>query len=210
MPEATKTVSVTQSTQQPLTPPVQKPTVALTPPTQPKTMTTADARPAVVTDLPLEPSLVAEEGIVARPLTNPDFTEQVKLKNPGLAMRWVNRVAASGGRAEQMRFSGFRNAVPGTDVEAPPYMKRDNAIIYGDLILMVIDRKLLEGALLYNRQRATERVRRTDVTEKSKSTLRNEIAAQGGASSELQRKLQMFAPGAADDKSVSRLIDQSE
>lgn len=108
-----------------------------------------------------DPLPVVDDAIVARPLVDPDFTN-VQPRSPGVRLRWVNRIHGNegrGGRFEQAKASGFRPAtVNDIKTEISSHMKVNGSIIYGDLILMVIDRKLYDGALKFNEQQARNRV----------------------------------------------------
>lgn len=165
-------------------------------------MTTANQAPKPPANVPQPAKAVvsAAESLQGKPLFLPDFDAQVKLKNPGLAKRWVNRTTMGGARLSQMQFAGFRIAKQGTDVEVPPYMiSADGSIQYMDCILMVIGRDVYEAALKYNAERAVARTVRTDHTKQVSNQLRNELqAAIGNAPPELLNKIRMYAPGAKD------------
>src|SRR4051812_10844830 len=91
-------------------------------------------------------------GIQARPLNQPDFVN-IKPKNPMISFRWVNRSVGpkeSTQRLDQMTFAGFILATPADCQNVQQSMIQGGHIVYGDLILMKIDRKIYEGALKYN------------------------------------------------------------
>lgn len=147
MADAPTTVPQTQT--------VTKPPVAAATPGPAITSANAPAPPHS------DPLPVVDEQVIARPLTSPDFTSVVPV-NPGIRFRWVNRIHGNegrGGRFEEAKSSGF---VPANEKDikgvVSAHMKRDGCIIYGDLILMKIDRKLYDGALKYNEEQARRRV----------------------------------------------------
>ena len=92
-----------------------------------------------------------------------------------------------------MKAMGFVNATP-TDVEVPSNMLHNGAIIMGDLILMKIDRRIYQGALLDNQNKA--RARKTpraflNAGAKQVKDALNEVPG----TAENKRKIQPFIPG---------------
>jgi len=147
-------------------------------------------------------------GIEARPLQLPDFVN-VKPRNPGISLRWVNRavgVQGSTQRLDEMIYAGFVPVSPAEVVmpDGKPLMAnliKDGKIIRGDLILMKIDRKQYEGALKYNWERSIARL----APDRQLQTGRKELAkavTQAGVPRDVGRtlasKLQAFRPGTAD------------
>lgn len=168
------------------------------------TMTTQNTVPKPPVNVPstTQPpkAVVSTDELIAKPLSLPEFDAQVKLLNPNLEKRWVNRVAMNGGRFAQMQFAGFRVAKPNVDVKVPDYMIRDNAVLYMDCILMVIDKKMYDAALKYNAERAVARTRRVDHAKAMDGALRGGVSEhrdmQGIAlPPEVSRKLKMYVPG---------------
>lgn len=133
-----------------------------------------------------------DEPIVAKPLVSPDFTN-LKLKNPNIALYWGNRVAGGGQRYEQLKASGFVNATV-NDVEAPEFMVKDGAIIFGDLILLKIAKRDYLGALKYNEEKAVSRMRRDSNLTKGQAELRHALG-EVPVPPELSKKISMFVPG---------------
>ena len=151
------------------------------------------ARPvAPVTQPALQATVDSDEPIVAKPLIDPDFTN-LKKKNTMISLRWVNRVAGDGMRYEHMKAIGFANATA-NDVEVPPNMLRDGAIIIGDLILMKIARRDYEGALLHNVEKAVARTRPRAYLSTGKQEMTNALNEVRGTA-ENKRKIQPFVPG---------------
>lgn len=144
----------------PTPPTVAKPSVGITsanlPPTIPPGQTTATATPAV-------PSVSVDADIVARPLVSPDFTN-IKPKNPAMSLRGINRLAMGGQRFEEAKIQGFVVCKPSDILEIPNTMTvKDNTVIYGDLIYMMMTREKYVGALKYNEQIARNRVQKQEV-----------------------------------------------
>lgn len=138
---------------------------------------------------------VADADIIARPLTDPDFTKMTP-KNPQHSLRWVNRVhgnSGRGGRFDEAKASGFRPALL-ADVkeEVPSTMRKDGSIICGDLILMLMDRVSYVGALKYNEQQAKNRLRTATmgIGTKELSKALNEVTG----SAEDKAKVQLYKP----------------
>lgn len=144
--------------------------------------------------------LNAAEELIAKPLVAPAFDEQVRLLNPGLTKRWVNRSTMGGARLAEMQYAGFRPAKPGVDVDVKgcEYLVHNGAIIYMDCILMVISRNVYDAALRYNEQRAVARTKRTE----HPRDVQTEFANQTGAIPELTRKVRMYNPGGKDTENM--------
>jgi len=140
--------------------------------------------PTVIHDASLP---VEADSIIARPLMEPDFVN-MKSKNPNISLRWVNCKSGDGLRYNHMQAVGFVNATS-SDVAAPASMLKEGKIVFGDLILMKIDRAKYQGALKYNEQQALARMRKTTQVQHARKTV-SEVPT----SPELIRKIQMFEP----------------
>lgn len=126
----------------------------------------AAANPDIVATVNKTVSEAMEE-IVAAPLIEPDFVQNVKPVNPNLSLRWVLyriEMVTDNGRISHLRFEkalaqGYQVA---TDKDlvggGPAAYKRDNGtkFVNGDLILMKIDRRRYKGAILYREQQAVK------------------------------------------------------
>lgn len=105
--------------------------------------------------------------IVAKPLRSPNFIN-LRAKNPNLTLYWGNRSVGdkeSGLRYDQLIAMGFKPAQPSEVLTAeglacPPSLQRDNRIMYGELICLIIPRADYVGALKYNAENAQRRVRK--------------------------------------------------
>ena len=151
---------------------------------------------------------VDDSPIVAKPLTNPDFTG-VKLKNPNLAARWINRLAAGGIRYQQMESAGFVPVVPSDCVPKTlaGTLVKDGHIIYGDLILCKIAKKDYEGALKYNVEMANARIRKVAQKQAAKENLDRGISEDGvSAPSSLKQKITFYQP---DEKEMDQVQGKS-
>ena len=147
------------------------------------------------------------EDIVARPLTLPDFVD-VPLKNPNLSARWM---FTDRRRYAQAKAQGWRNATS-NDVDQvkakgrlSPYVEEGGTkYINGDLILMVIDRKIYLGALRYKHQVAAAladaSVNRRLSAQKAVQELGSTVAAvnQQRMSHGSDPAMTVFTPGAAE------------
>lgn len=99
-----------------------------------------------------------DEDVQAIPLEQVDWAD-VKPKNAGIALRWINHVFQNGLRYQQASYQGYINATPADvlDGSIPSSYFKEGKIINGDLILMKIDDKKYRGALKYRRQMAEAR-----------------------------------------------------
>ena len=155
-------------------------------------------RPGAVTSSPaVEPQVISDAQIEAKPLRTPNFVNLIP-KNSTLCGRWVNR--SVGEKESSMRYDqcvamGFRPAKPeelyflseGKRMDCPTSLAKDGRVLYGDIIYMVIPRVDYVGALKWNEQTATQRVRRfgqgtsgEGKAESAISGLTNSRAAQEG------------------------------
>jgi|SRR5690348_8900428 len=157
---------------------------------------------------PRAPAAELAEDIVARPMTLPDFANDIQpyLVNQTLAPRWI---FTDRRRYAQARAQGWRNAVkadfkPGYARLTPFEEEGGTKYINGDLILMLIDRKIYLGALRYKHQVAAAlsdaAVQRTVTAQRAVNDLGGPVAAVNR-----QRMAQgappvmtVFTPGAAD------------
>lgn len=148
------------------------------------------------------PAMAKDEPLIAKPLTPPDFTEIIRKgqKNHGVTLRLVEKNANGGQRYHQMVSLGFVNATL-SDCVVPPFMVKDGAIQYGDLILMKIDRREYEGALLYNQQRAVARMRAPQVAKQANDLVQQELSGSGAPPSMLS-KIQVFTPGEKETEAL--------
>lgn len=168
------------------------------------TMTTASLVPPEP-PRPRDPRVAAElaEDIVARPMTMPDFID-VPLVNPNLAARWM---FTDRRRFSQAKAQGWRVAKK-TDVKAgflSPYEEEGGTkYINGDLILMVIDRKIYLGALKYKHQVAAAfadaAMQRRIAAGRAVNELGGTVAAVNAhrAAQGADPVMSVFTPGAAD------------
>jgi len=143
------------------------------------------------------------DDIVARPLTLPDFVD-VPLVNPGLVARWIftDRRRFSQAKAQGWRVAKKTDVKPGY---LSPYEEEGGTkYVNGDLVLMVIDRKIYLGALRYKHQVAAAfadaAVQRRISAGRAVNDLGSEVAAVNQA--RMQRgadpAMTVFTPGAAD------------
>jgi hypothetical protein len=146
-------------------------------------------------------------GVQARPLQMPDFIN-IKPKNPLISLRFVNRVAGSGQRLDQMTFAGFILAKPedcyinrpdGSRQDIPSSMIKDGQIQVGDLVCMKIDKKIYEGALKYNHMRAVDRLHPRAALRTGQEQIKQVLRESGaGKVPELKSKIQAYQPSAAE------------
>jgi hypothetical protein len=171
------------------------------------TMTNATVIPSLE-DMPRSNPRLSEEladDIVARPMTLPDFVN-VPLANPTLAARWIftDRRRFAQAKAQGWRVAQKRDVKPGYAALVPFEEEGGTKYINGDLILMVIDRKIYLGALRYKHQvaaalsdaavqkRVTAQRAAHDMGETVAAVNRQRVAA--GA----DPVMTVFAPGVAD------------
>jgi hypothetical protein len=151
------------------------------------------------------PAEELSEDIVARPMTLPDFVN-VPLANPNLCARWIftDRRRFAQAKAQGWRVAKRGDIKPGHANLTPYEEEGGTKYINGDLILMVIDRKIYLGALKYKHQVAAAlsdaAVQRRMSAARAASDLGSEAAAinqrrmaQGG-----DPVISVFTPGAAD------------
>lgn len=173
------------------------------------TMTSASLIPPLEPPPQRDPRAPADElgaDITARPLTLPDFANDIKpyLRNQNLWPRWI---FTDKRRYAQAKAQGWRNAVqadfkPGY---SSPYVEEGGTkYINGDLILMLIDRKIYLGALKYKHQVAAAlsdaAVQRRISAGKAVNELGSTVAAvnQRRAAEGADPVMTVFAPGVAD------------
>lgn len=144
------------------------------------------------------------EDIVAKPMILPEFTN-VPLANPGLAARWIftDKRRFAQARAQGWRVAKKADVKPGYQALTPFEEEGGTKYINGDLILMVIDRKIYLGALRYKHQVAAAysdaAMQRRVSAGKAVSELGSQVAgvnaqriSQGG-----DPVMTVFTPGAA-------------
>jgi hypothetical protein len=120
------------------------------------TLTSASLVPPVE-EAPLNADFLTDNTIVARPLQVADIT-RIKSKNPNLAFQWVNRSFGDGQKVTEHEYEGFRKATP-ADAEVPGLNSKDGGFIYGDLVLMKIDKAAHQGALRHIALRSLQATR---------------------------------------------------
>lgn len=168
-------------------------------PTTP-TNTTATAVPQAKPIDPRDPW----EGVSAMPLAAPAI-DQIKLKNPNIVVRWVNRSVGKDTptlRYEQMLAMGWVNATE-ADVIPPPGSVKDGTIQYYDVILMKIDRARYLGQLRFNNERVNKAVRRMDIVRGANTILQEDLNREGIGRGKYTRadgskKVSAFVPGDRD------------
>jgi hypothetical protein len=148
------------------------------------------------------------EDISARPMTLPDFANDIKphLNNPNLWPRWI---FTDKRRYAQARAQGWRNCTakdlkPGFATLSPYSEEGGTKFINGDLILMVIDRKTYLGALRYKHDVAA---RLSDVSIGRRVSGEKAVADLGPQVAAINRQrmqaghdpaITVFTPGASD------------
>lgn len=175
------------------------------------TMTSSQTVPPLEQVQPRPLGAPAEEladDIVARPLTLPDFVTDIKpfLMNQNLEPRWI---FTDRRRYAQAKAQGWRNACakdfkPGFAGLTPYLEEGGTKVVNGDLILMLIDRKIYLGAKRYKHQVAAAladaAVQRTVSAKKAASDLGEQVAAvnRQRIAQGAQPVMSVFTPGAAD------------
>lgn len=186
---------------------VVKPLMSSAPVTQP-TMTNASLIPQLEQSPVrggLQRPLELDDDIQARPLTLPDFVN-VELANPNLSARWIftDRRRFAQAKAQGWRVARKADLKPGYASLNPYEEEGGTKYLNGDLILMVIDRKVYLGALRYKHQVAAAlsdaAVQRRLAAGKAVNEMGSTVAAvnqrrvaQGG-----DPVMTVFAPGVAD------------
>jgi hypothetical protein len=180
-------------------PPVNKPPVP--------TMTNASVIPPLEQGPAIDPRFAPElaEDIVAKPMILPDFVN-VPLANPGLAARWIftDRRRFAQAKAQGWRVAQKRDVKPGYQSLTPFEEEGGTKYINGDLILMVIDRKIYLGALKYKHQVAAAlsdaAVQRRLAAGKAVNEMGTVVAAvnRQRAAQGADPVMTVFAPGVAD------------
>jgi hypothetical protein len=146
-----------------------------------------------------------DDDIVARPMTLPDFVN-VPLASPNLAARWIftdpRRFAQA--KAQGWRVAKKTDVKPGYASLTPYEEEGGTKYINGDLILMVIDRKIYLGALRYKHQVAAAlsdaAVQRRLSAGAAMSEMGSTVAAvnQRRVAAGGEPIMSVFAPGVAD------------
>lgn len=150
-------------------------------------------------------------GIEARPLISMDVIDQIRPKSSSLELRWVNRVAGDFLRYNQMVAAGFVPAKPEELVmrtgnrPIPVSMVKEGKVIYGDIIAMLIDKNLYQGALKHNALRAIELGDRLRLKDTVAPQVRHDLTSK--LPSDLARKITTFVPTEAE---VDRISEKNE
>jgi hypothetical protein len=157
---------------------------------------------------PYAPADELSEDIMATPLGAPDFANDVKpfLTNPNLHPRWI---FTDRRRYTQAKSQGWRNATkkdfkPTFQALCPFEEEGGTKYINGDLILMVIDRKIYLGALRYKHQVAADLADAAVQKRISAGKAVNELGSTVAAVNQRRAKdgadpvMSVFTPGAAD------------
>lgn len=138
-----------------------------------------------------------DDNIVAMPLNDPDFTTNVKPKNPDISLRWVlYSLGMRDGTASYLRFEkaktqGYVVATAADLVNPPMAYSVDNGtkFVNGDLVLMKIDRRRYLGAILHREQAAAKAMAST------KQAGREEVhRSLAGAPTSQRSKISTFSP----------------
>jgi len=149
-----------------------------------------------------------QEDIVARPLGAPDFANDVKpfLVNPNLHPRWIftDRRRFAQATAQGWRVCKKQDLKPGYAKLTPFEEEGGTKYINGDLILMLMDRKIYLGAVRYKHQVAAAysdaAMQRRISAGKAVSELGTTVAAvnRQRVASGADPAMTVFTPGAAD------------
>lgn len=175
-------------------------TASATPNPPPATPTSSPSQPTITSaNLPREPiknaSVIDDADIVAKPLVGADFTN-LRPANPNHSLRWGNRVAGGGARYDQLKAMNFRNALVADihkETPVPVHYQKDGAIINGDLILMLIDRRDYVGQLKLNEQNAVRRLTRSATMETGKEKMREALNEVPGSAAN-KAKVKLYNP----------------
>jgi hypothetical protein len=174
------------------------------------TMTNASLIPQLE-DVPLrgtfQRAAELDDDIVARPMTLPDFVN-VPLANPNLAPRWIftDRRRFAQAKAQGWRVAKKTDIKPGYAKLTPFEEEGGTKYVNGDLILMLIDRKIYLGALRYKHQVAAAlsdaAVQRRLAAGNAVSEMGTTVAAvnQQRVAQGAEPVMTVFAPGVADLK----------
>ena len=153
----------------------------------------------------------ALDSIVAAPLNSPDFVHLIPA-NPDVTFRWVLHTlykqdgSQNNIRFEKAKVEGYAIATQ-ADIKNPPMeYARDGGtkFINGDLILMKIDRRKYEGALLYKDQKAAKQM----LAATGKSALRELNREAQGSSLATRGKIAAFDP--TQDSELAKFIGAAE
>lgn len=184
-------------------------------PTQPQppvpTMTSASMIPPLEPVEPRSPYARPDElaeDITARPLGAPDFANDVKpfLANQNLHPRWIftDRRRFSQAIAQGWRVAKKADLKPGYAKLSPFEAEGGTKYINGDLILMLIDRKIYLGALRYKHDVAAAFADAAVQKRISAGRAINDLGASVAAANQHRARqgadpvMTVFTPGAAD------------
>jgi hypothetical protein len=149
--------------------------------------------------------LELDDDITARPMQLPDFVN-VPLANPNLSARWIftDRRRFAQAKAQGWRVAKTSDIKPGYAALTPFSEEGGTKFVNGDLILMVIDRKIYLGALRYKHQVAAAlsdaAVQRRLAAGKAVNEMGSTVAAvnQRRVAQGADPVMTVFAPGVAD------------
>lgn len=158
---------------------------------------------AMASAVPRAPRMDApelDEAIIARPLVLPDFAN-VKAISPEVSLRWIEFKAQDGMRFSQAQAQGWQVATA-TDIvdgaKSPYKQDGGSKLINGDLILMKMSRPKYLGALKYKHQIAAALNDPSILKTVSAQKATQALANAGAARKDVQGKITVFTPGAAD------------
>ena len=145
------------------------------------------------------------DDITARPMTLPDFVN-VPLSNPNLSARWIftDKRRFAQAKAQGWRVAKKQDVKPGYASLVPFEEEGGTKYINGDLILMVIDRKIYLGALRYKHQVAAAlsdaAVQRRVTAQRAAHDMGDSVAAvnRQRVAQGADPVMTVFAPGVAD------------
>lgn len=149
------------------------------------------------------------DDIVARPMTLPDFVN-VPLVNPNLAARWIftDKRRFAQAKAQGWRVAKKQDVKVGYQSLTPYEEEGGTKYINGDVVLMVIDRKIYLGALRYKHQVAAAlsdaAVQKRVSGQRAASELGEEVAAvnRAKAADGQDPVMEVFAPGVPAARTV--------
>lgn len=187
--------------------PIGKPLMSSQQPPVP-TMTNASLIPELPPRTSFTPAEELGEDITALQMGAPDFANDIKpfLKNPGLHPRWIftDRRRFAQAKAQGWRVA-TKNDLKDSYTKLSPFEEEGGTkYINGDLILMLIDRKIYLGALRYKHQVAAAlsdaAVQRRVSAGRASNELGSTVAAvnQRRAAQGADPVMSVFAPGVGD------------
>lgn len=139
-----------------------------------------------------------DDSIVAQPLQSPD-SDGIVLKDKSMELRWVNYSVGekeSSLRFHQMKAAGYIVVRP-DDIEnglSIAYETSDGKIINGDVILMMIPKKIIQAAKKFSWEKAMRRRGRANAASAARDVFAGDLK---GPANQL-RKISTFVPGQAE------------